>query len=255
MLQQTQAVRVVEPWRRFLAALPTAHACASAPRSTVIGLWGGLGYNRRAGYLHDAARAITESFDGRVPEEPAVLRRLPGVGPYTANAVASFAFGVRVGVLDTNVGRILARAIANAPLGRGEAQRLADELVRGRDSAAHNQAMLDLGAQFCAAIPRCATCPMAPRCAWRADGGADPARRSAAVSIRQSAFAGSDRQLRGRIVAALREGPTGLETVVARVVEAPERVHRLVASLVADGLVEHAAGSIRLVGDERERIG
>ncbi len=253
MLQQTQAPRVIEPWRRFLEALPTPGACAVAPRSTVISLWGGLGYNRRAGYLHDAARAVVDEFAGRVPEDPAALRRLPGVGSYTANAVASFAFGAPVGVLDTNVGRILARAIANRPLGRAEAQRLADELVRGVASAAHNQAMLDLGAQFCTATPRCVTCPLARRCAWRAEGGDDPARHSAAVSVRQSAFAGSDRQLRGRIVALLREGPARLDVVVAHVDEPQARVEVLVASLIADGLVERAKGEVRLAGDPRER--
>ncbi len=255
MLQQTQAGRVVEPWRRFLETLPTPDACAKVPRSTVIELWAGLGYNRRAGYLQDAARAIVDEFDGLVPREPAALRQLPGVGHYSANAVASFAFGAPVGVLDTNVGRILARAIANRPLGRAEAQGLADDLARGTNSAAHNQAMLDLGAQFCTATPRCETCPVARRCRWRTEGGVDPASRSAAVSVRQSAFAGSDRQVRGRIVAALRQGPAPLEAVVARVSETPERVERLVASLVADGLVEHRGDAVRLVGDPRVRIG
>lgn len=254
MLQQTQAARVIEPWRRFLETLPTVASCANAPRSTVIELWGGLGYNRRAGYLHDAARAITDEFDGRIPKDPLALRRLPGVGHYTANAVASFAFGVRVGVLDTNVGRILARAIANRPLGRAEAQRLADELLGRGDSAAHNQAMLDLGAQFCTGTPRCATCPLASRCAWRTNGGADPARRSAAVSVPQGAFAGSNRQLRGRIVATLREGPARLDVVVRRVAQPPQRVAELLATLVADGLVEHVADAVRLVGDPRELI-
>ncbi len=255
MLQQTQATRVIEPWCRFMESLPTVDACAGAPRAAVIALWGGLGYNRRAGYLHDAARAILEGFDGRVPSDPDTLRRLPGVGAYTANAVASFAFGVRVGVLDTNVGRILARALANRPLGRSEAQRLANELVRGRDSAAHNQAMLDLGAQFCTATPRCRTCPVASRCAWRAAGGPDPALRSAAVSVRQSAFAGSDRQCRGRIIAVLRDGPANLDALLARVAEPRERVDRLLAALVGDGLVEHSAHSVRLVGDTREPLG
>ncbi len=251
MLQQTQATRVIEPWCRFMESLPTVDACAGAPRAAVIALWGGLGYNRRAGYLHDAARAILEGFDGRVPSDPDTLRRLPGVGAYTANAVASFAFGVRVGVLDTNVGRILARALANRPLGRSEAQRLANELVRGRDSAAHNQAMLDLGAQFCTATPRCRTCPVASRCAWRAAGGPDPALRSAAVSVRQSAFAGSDRQCRGRIIAVLRDGPANLDALLARVAEPRERVEGLLVALVGDGLVEHSAHSVRLVGDTR----
>ena len=255
MLQQTQATRVIEPWRRFMVSLPTPSACAASPRSAVIALWGGLGYNRRAGYLHDAARVILDEFDGFVPSDPDALRRLPGVGAYTANAVASFAFGLGVGVLDTNVGRILARALVNRPLARSEAQRLADELVRGRDSAVHNQAMLDLGAQFCTANPRCPTCPMASRCAWRAVGGPDPAQYSAAVSVRQSAFVGSDRQCRGRIIAVLRDGPSNLDALLVRIAEPRERVERLLAALVGDGLVEHGAHSVHLVGDTRERVG
>ncbi len=255
MLQQTQAARVIEPWRRFMESLPTVDACADAPRAVVIALWGGLGYNRRAGYLQDTARVLVEEFDGHVPSDPDALRQLPGVGGYTANAVASFAFGERVGVLDTNVGRVLARALVNRPLGRSEAQRLADELVRGRDSAAHNQAMLDLGAQFCTATPRCHTCPMASRCAWRAAGGPDPAQRSAAVSVRQSAFAGSDRQCRGRIIAVLRDGPTNPDALSIRIAEPRERVERLIAALVGEGLVEYDVHAVRLVDDTREPTG
>lgn len=255
MLQQTQARRVIEPWRRFLVELPTVVACADAPRSVVIGLWGGLGYNRRAGYLHDAARLVVRDFDGRIPREPVVLRTLPGIGAYTANAVASFAFGVRVGVLDTNVGRVLARAIANRPLGRVEAQRLADQLVPRRDSAKHNQSMLDLGAQFCTSTPQCIACPLANQCAWRRDGGADPARHSAGVSQSQSVFEGSDRQLRGRIVSMLRSGPRRLEDLHREYVEEEGRIERLLSTLVVDGLVERGDGVVQLVDDPRDWVG
>ncbi len=255
MLQQTQAARVVEPWRRFLHALPTVQSCAAAPRSTVLGLWRSLGYNRRAGNLHDAARVIVRDHDGRVPAQPATLRTLPGVGSYTANAVASFAFGVPVGVLDTNVGRILARAIENRRLTRGEAQQLANELASRRHSATHNQAMLDLGSQFCVAAPRCEDCPVVRRCRWRRDGGADPAPQSAAVSVRQKPFEGSDRQLRGRIVDALRDGPQRRDGLRHICGTERERLARLLDDLVGEGLVDVTSALVRLAGDTRSLAG
>ncbi len=255
MLQQTQAVRVVEPWRRFMTALPTAQSCAASSRSTVLELWRGLGYNRRATNLHDASRAIVRDHDGQIPPHPATLRTLPGVGSYTANAVASFAFGAPVGVLDTNVGRVLARAIENRRLTHGEAQRLADALVPRRASAAHNQAMLDLGSQYCVGAPRCVSCPLAHHCRWRCDGGIDPAPRSAAVSIRQSPFEGSDRQLRGRMVDVLREGPRRLDEMREVLTTDRERFTRLLGALVRDGLVEATSATVRLAGDTRSPIG
>ncbi|MBW4077408.1 MAG: A/G-specific adenine glycosylase, partial [Acidobacteria bacterium] len=107
MLQQTQTSRVVEPWSLFLQRFPTPGACADAPLSSVLTLWGGLGFPRRAKALHTTARMIRDDFDGVVPSDVRSLRSLAGVGEYTANAVASFAFGQRVAVLDTNVGRIV----------------------------------------------------------------------------------------------------------------------------------------------------
>ena len=190
MLQQTQTSRVIGPWTRFMAAFPTPTACADAPLADVLRLWSGLGYHRRAKALHDAARMIRDEFGGVVPDEVADLRRLPGIGEYTANAVASFAFGRRVAVVDTNVGRVLARALdqSNAERPRGACR--ANELLPRTNAASFNQAMLDLGAQFCTSTPRCATCPVARVCKWHREGGADPAPRSAGVSRPQSTFAG-----------------------------------------------------------------
>jgi A/G-specific adenine glycosylase len=249
MLQQTQTSRVIEPWERFLERFPTPSACADAPLAEVLNLWRGLGYPRRAKALHDAARTLRDDFGGAVPRDPAELRSLPGVGEYTAAAVASFAFGERVAVLDTNVGRVLARAIENRRLADREARRLAEALLPRRDVALFNQAMLDLGAQFCRSTPRCATCPVAPRCRWRREGGEDPAPRSAGVSRPQTRYEGSNRQLRGRVLRALGEGPRSTRQLdVAFADVALARREEVLASLQRDGLVAQRGRVFLLAG-------
>ncbi len=254
MLQQTQTSRVIGPWSRFLEAFPTPTDCANASLSDVLRLWGGLGYHRRAKALHDAARVIRDDFAGTVPSEVDDLRRLPGVGEYTANAVGSFAFGHHVAVIDTNVGRVLARAVANRTLQHAEARTHARALLPRTDVASFNQAMLDLGAQFCVANPRCGTCPVARVCRWNLDGGPDPAPRSAGVSRPQSIFQGSDRQTRGRVLAALREGPCSMSDLLTTMPGVDEsRGDALVDALVIDGLVERRGRLVSLAGDERER--
>jgi A/G-specific adenine glycosylase len=250
MLQQTQTSRVIEPWTRFIDAFPTPRACAEAPLSEVLRLWGGLGFPRRAKALHDAARMIRDEFNGEVPSEVSDLRRLPGIGEYSANAVASFAYGRTVAVIDTNVGRVLARAVANRTLTRGEARDEARDLLPRTNGASFNQAMLDLGAQFCTAKPRCASCPVARACKWNLEGGPDPAPRSAGVSRPQSKFQGSDRQVRGRLLAALRERPHSRQQLLAGLDDVDaKRGGDLIDALVADGLVERRGRLVRLSGD------
>jgi A/G-specific adenine glycosylase len=238
MLQQTQTSRVVEPWGRFLELFPTPSRCADAPLSAVLTAWTGLGYPRRAKALHAAARVIRDELGGEVPSDPILLRQLPGVGEYTAHAVASFAFGRPVAVLDTNVGRVLARALENRTLGHSEARAMAAALLPPRNSARFNQAMLDLGAQFFRATPRCDACPLRTECAWRRRGGDDPAPQSAAVSRAQSSFVGSNRQLRGHVLRALTEKPRSVRQL-ARVVGdvEPSRRREVLESLVRDGLI------------------
>jgi A/G-specific adenine glycosylase len=230
MLQQTTTSRVLEPWARFLDALPTPSACANAPLARVLRLWSGLGYHRRAKALHDAARRIRDDFGGVVPNDVADLRSLPGVGEYTAHAIASFAFSRHVAVLDTNVGRVL--------------------LPRS-NVAEFNQALLDLGATFCRATPRCEICPVVKACRWRREGGRDPAPHSAGVSRPQSKFEGSDRQVRGRILAALRSTEQ-TATQLQSGMEASDTPHftNILQSLISDGLVERVGRIVRLVGDE-----
>ncbi|MDY7100245.1 MAG: A/G-specific adenine glycosylase [Actinomycetota bacterium] len=240
MLQQTQVARVRERWGRFLARFPDPVRCAAAPTGDVVEEWAGLGYNRRAVNLWRAACAVRDDHDGTLPADLDALLALPGVGPYTARAVLAFAFERDVGVLDTNVARILARQHGRR-LRPAEAQAAADELVPVGEGWAWNQAMLDLGATVCVArVPRCEACPVSGSCAWALDGrtAPDPAVGSAAVSGRQSPFEGSDRQGRGRLVDALRRGPVHSDevAVAAGWPDDPDRAARAMATLVRDGL-------------------
>lgn len=256
MLQQTQVGRVIPRWHQFLARFPDAAACAEAPTAEVIGMWVGLGYNRRAVRLQQAAATVVEHHGGRLPDTLAALEALPGVGAYTARAVLAFAFEQPVGVVETNTARVLARAVAGRRLGRRQAQACADALVPasppGR-SWRWNQAMLDLGAGFCTASrPACRHCPLlrSRACVWAAAGFAlpDPAFGSAGVSGRQSTFDGSDRQGRGRLVRALQEGPIRRDRWAAAAgwPDDSVRAARVAASLVADGLAVLAGDALAL---------
>jgi A/G-specific adenine glycosylase len=253
MLQQTQVARVVPKYHAFLLRFPHAAACAAGPAGAVVEAWAGLGYNRRAVNLHRCAVAIVDHHRGRLPETVDELMALPGIGPYTARAVMAFAFGAPTGVVDTNAARVLARAVAGRRLPAREAQTLADGLVPPGESWSWNQAMLDLGATICTSrVPRCDSCPVAAAgvCAWVAAGrdGPDPAVGSAGTSGRQSTFAGSDRQGRGRLVDALRRGPVSHERIAdeAGWPSDPERAARVAAALVAQGLAVDAGGLLAL---------
>jgi A/G-specific adenine glycosylase len=182
MLQQTQVSRVVDYYGPFLARYPTVRHLARARPSQVREAWDGLGYYRRAANLHRLAREIVADHDGVIPREPAELRRLPGVGAYTAGAVATFAYEQPAAAVDTNVARVLARVFK----GRTSAQvplrnltRLAEALQprRGRTAWAFNQALMELGALVCTArTPKCAACPVRSLCTWvERSGGASAA--------------------------------------------------------------------------------
>lgn len=241
MLQQTQVARVVPRYHAFLDRFPTPTACAAAPPGDVLTLWAGLGYNRRAVQLHTAATTLVERYDGIVPDDLEGLLALPGVGPYTARAVLAFAFEADAAVVDTNVGRVLARR-AGRRLSPREVQAAADAWLPAGEAWAWNQGLLDLGAAVCRARrPSCERCPVADGCAWREAGrpDPDPATGSAGVSGSQSRFEGSDRQGRGRLVDALRSGPVAGGDL-ARVMgwdDDPARAERVAAGLVAEGLV------------------
>ncbi len=242
MLQQTQVSRVIEKWVEFLALFPTPQTCAAAPRSAIIEQWSGLGFNRRAVNLHAAATVVVDFHQGVVPSGLAELLALPGVGQYTARAVRVFAFELEDAVVDTNVARILARQLGRK-LSQTEAQGAADAaLPAAGQSWAWNQAMLDVGATLCVAkSPRCEQgCPIQQSCAWYQNGliEPDPALGSASVSSKQSRFAGSDRQGRGKLVEALRQRPVQASELAA-VMGWPddhERAKNVANQVVTDGL-------------------
>src|SRR5207237_2366946 len=149
MLQQTQVPRVVSRWEPVLARFPTVSACAAAPAGDVVRAWAGLGYNRRALNLHRCATVTVERHGGLLPDELDALLALPGIGPYTARAVLVFAHGRDIGLVDTNAGRFVARALAGRSLSPREAQELADGAVPRGDGWAWGQAVFDLGATVC----------------------------------------------------------------------------------------------------------
>lgn len=242
MLQQTQAPRVVPKFDAFVRRFPTASACAASSVGEVVDAWHGLGYNRRAVNLHRAAGIVHEQHDGVVPDDLDSLMALPGVGPYTARAVLVFAFERDVGLVDTNAGRFVARALAGRSLAAAEAQRQADDAVPPGHGWAWGQAVFDLGAALCTKrAPACGECPVSASCAWARAGWPepDPVAGSAGVSRPQSTFEGSFRQGRGRLVAALRHGPLASESVpvAAGWPDDVDRSAAALASLIADGLV------------------
>ena len=253
MLQQTQVPRVVPRWQAFLDDFPTPAACAAAPVGAVVRAWSGLGYNRRAVNLHRAATAVVEHHGGRLPVDLDALLALPGVGPYTARAVLVFAHERDIGLVDTNAGRFVARALAGAPLPLRAAQVAADAAVPTGSGWAWGQAVFDLGAAVCTRRrPRCPECPIATSCAWaRARWPApDPVDGSGGISGVQAPFAGSDRQGRGRLVAVLREGGVPDEPAALAVAcgwpGQPERAARVAEGLVLLGLALVADGELRL---------
>ena len=251
MLQQTQVSRVVGRWEAFLDEFPTPAVCASRPAGDVVTAWAGLGYNRRALNLHRCAVAVVEQHGGALPESLDDLLALPGLGPYTARAVLVFAFEHDIGLVDTNAGRFLSRAGAGRRLGVKEAQVLADSLVPEGQGWAWGQAVFDLGALVCVRRgPRCHECPIRTWCRWAVAGfpSPDPVEGSAGISGGQSPFAGSDRQGRGRLVAALRVGPVPRRRLAA-VMGWPDdvaRAERVAATLVVDGLVVDDGPYLRL---------
>jgi A/G-specific adenine glycosylase len=243
MAQQTQVSRVEGGWTAFLAAFPTFDALAAAPQADVLRAWRGLGYNRRALNLWRAARIVVDEHGGDLPRDLGVLERLPGVGPYTARAVAAIAFGMPVGAVDTNVRRVVARIVAGSRAAfPGHAlQPIADASVPPDRPGDWTHASMDVGATICRPqAPACDHCPARRSCRYAATGGALEVARTSAP--RGAPFPATSRWLRGRILDALRDGAGWV------VVEVPIGQHDLpaietaLAALAADGLVERATG-------------
>jgi A/G-specific adenine glycosylase len=215
MLQQTQVDRVVPYYDRFLARFPTVRDLAAAPVAEVIRLWAGLGYNRRAVNLQRAAQTVTAEFGGVFPQEPDVLRRLPGVGAYTAGAIAAFAFEQDAVFVDTNMRRVVSRLVFGVqPASEQQVIRVAGELLPPGKGWEWNQALIEFGALQCTARrPACIVCPLQRECA------AYPAIQTAIATAKTTKrartlepFEQTTRYFRGRIVDALRSVPDGSDT-------------------------------------------
>jgi A/G-specific adenine glycosylase len=254
MLQQTPVSRVLPAHAAWLRRWPEPAALAAASPADAVRQWDRLGYPRRAVRLHAASGVITSRHGGDVPASAELLRALPGVGAYTAAAVASFAFGHRHVVLDTNVRRVLTRVLTGAYLPAltltAAERRLAESLLPadGWQAARWSVGVMELGALLCtAARPRCEECPLAAHCAWlRLGRPATPRRRAA------PAYHGSDRQCRGRLLAVLRASaaPVPAEQLASSWHDATQ-YGRALTALIADGLaVRCADGSLALPGDE-----
>ena len=240
MAQQTPIARILGPWLTWLKRWPNPAALAADPPAEAIRAWGRLGYPRRALNLHAAATAMVRDHEGEVPADLDQLRALPGVGEYTAAAVGSFAFGIPAPVVDTNVRRVLAR------IALGEAQAAPSLTKAERDLAAAwmpadpddanrwNVASMELGALVCTArTPGCGVCPVADLCVWRVAGSPayDGPRRP------HQGYAGTDREVRGAIMAIVREADAAVPAAAFTDVAAADRIERAVAGLVADGLL------------------
>ena len=251
MLQQTPVARVEPIWREWIARWPTPSATAAASAADVLRAWGKLGYPRRAKRLHECATVIAAEHGDVVPSDVETLLTLPGVGTYTARAVACFAYRSRVPVVDTNVRRVVARVVhgrADSPSSVRDLDDVAALLPDDADAPRFSIALMELGATVCTArSPRCGLCPLSV-CAWRASGypaAAAPARRA-------QRYAGTDRQVRGRLLDVLRGNNSPVSKAqldVAWLTDTAQR-DRALDSLLVDGLVEQTPdGRFALAGE------
>ena len=253
MLQQTPVARVAPIWVDWVARWPTPSATAAAGAGDVLRAWGKLGYPRRAKRLHECAEVIAAEHGDVVPDDVDILLTLPGIGAYTARAVACFAYQKRVPVVDTNVRRVIARAVhgrADAASASAVRDHADVEALLPDDETAHvfSAALMELGATVCTArSPKCGVCPLSA-CAWRAagfpagDGPARPVQR----------YAGTDRQVRGKLLDVLRGSVGPVERAALDVVWLTDtgQRDRCLDSLLVDGLVEQTAdGRFALAGE------
>jgi A/G-specific adenine glycosylase len=251
MLQQTPVARVLPVYAQWLERWPTPAALAAVGSGEAVRAWGRLGYPRRALRLHACAVVCTERHGGAVPSEVDALRALPGVGAYTAAAVAAFAHGVRIPVVDTNVRRVVARW----SLGLPTLLRIDDAEVAALlpddppEAVVTSAALMELGAVICTArSPRCSSCPIASDCRWLADG-APSAELLGLPTPKAQGYEGTDRQVRGRLLAALRDAPAAVPAAALEPLwPDPVQRERALLSLLDDGLVVTAAAGYALPG-------
>ena len=255
MLQQTPVARVEPIWLDWVARWPTPSATSAASAADVLRAWGKLGYPRRAKRLHECATTIAADYGDRVPDDVETLLTLPGVGAYTARAVACFAYGKNVPVVDTNVRRVVARVVHGRADSPASVRDLADVtalLPKGREAPRFSVALMELGATVCTArSPQCGLCPLSS-CAWRSAGfppATEPVRRP-------QRYAGTDRQVRGRLLDVLRANDVPVTRAQLDVVWLSDTAQRdrALDSLLVDGLVEQTEGGLfALAGEGGER--
>ena len=251
MLQQTPVARVEPIWLAWIDRWPTASATAAASAADVLRAWGKLGYPRRAKRLHECAKVIAELFDDVVPSDVATLLTLPGIGAYTARAIACFAYQQPVPVVDTNVRRVVARVMYGKADAAASSPRDLDDvaalLPNAADAPKFSVALMELGATVCTSrSPKCGLCPLSV-CAWRSRGYPASSERR-----RVQKYAGTDRQVRGRLLDVLRDNTspvTRAQLDVAWLTDTAQR-DRALDSLLVDGLVEQTAdGRFALAGE------
>ena len=252
MLQQTPVVRVQPAWHAWMARWPEPADLAGEPVAEAIRMWDRLGYPRRAMRLHACSAAITASHGGRVPDDVTILRGLPGIGTYTAHAVAAFAYRQRHPVVDTNVRRFVSRAVggqADAGDVTTTADLRATEALLPEDperAAQASAAFMEIGAVLCTArSPRCDECPLRTGCAWRSLGVPLPD----APSRRRQTYAGTERQIRGALLATLRQSLHPVDQAHLDLSwPEPERRAKALATLLADGLVTEISDGVYALG-------
>jgi A/G-specific adenine glycosylase len=245
MAQQTQASRAAAYWERFMEQFPTVDALAAATPAAVLRAWQGLGYDRRALALWRTARIVVEEHGGRMPSTVAELQALPGIGPYTARAVAVLAFGLPVGAVDVNVRRVLRRIVAGDALAlpAPELQRVADDAVPIERPAEWTHALMDVGATLCRPrAPRCEACPARPWCRFASRTASEKATAVAPPRPRRptSTFTSTNRWLRGRILDRLRAAPDGEWVALDAAIGTHDlgRVRAAADAMAADGVLE-----------------
>jgi A/G-specific adenine glycosylase len=242
MLQQTPVARVIPKLQEFLERWPTPAALAASPSGDAVRAWANLGYPRRALWLHACAVTIVQKFHGHVPSKVEDLLTLPGVGPYTARAIAVFAFGAHEPVVDTNIRRVIARheqgnADQGPPSTTRDCEAMQALLPDPRYSPAFNAGMMELGAVICTARkPRCEICPIAQSCAWKSQGYPE---HSGPKKTVQKKYEGSDRQARGAVMKALRAAHSPVPATQLVTLWADQaQLGRAITGLLTDGLIE-----------------
>ncbi len=245
LLQQTQISRGGPAWVAFTTEFPTVETLAAATPAAVLRAWQGLGYNRRAINLQRTARIVVREMSGQFPTDVAGLERLPGIGPYTARAVASIAYRIATGAVDTNVRRVLGRVLAGDPaaLTRGDLQAAADQVVDPVRPDDWTHALMDIGSRLCKpARPLCAECPVAAMCRYAGSDRPAPslARSRRGSGARPPGFQATTRWLRGRILDRLREAPDETWTMFEEPIGGhdPAAIATALEAMRRDGLLE-----------------